>query len=576
MSKQVQVIKANRADRSLSTTAETLRVAAYVRVSTDHKEQLESFKSQIAYFTDKIKSNPAWTLVDIYKDEGISGTGTEKRDDFNRLINDCMEGKIDLILTKSLSRFSRNVVDTLKYIRLLKERNIAVIFEEEAINTLTAKGETLITFLSAMSQQYVETLSGSVRHGIRAKMLRGELVGDPKALGYDKVDGKLVINEAEAEIVRYIFKRYVEGAGGRVIGRELENLGYKTKRGNTTWGESTVLGIIKNEKYVGDLVQGKTLTVDPIAHRRIDNRGEADMFYLPDAHQAIIDKETFEKAQAILAKRNEGKVRPTDRNCNKYSRKHAFSCMLKCGFCGHNLSRRSHHSGTTHQKWVWHCVSYTKKGKQYCPECKAIDEAIIEGAFVQSYNMLAGDNSDVLSEFLNRLNESLITTGTAKRLAKINKQIQSYEHKLQKLLDILLDGTITKADYTSKKAELDKDLQPLYEEQRVLQQADTDEQRLKQQLKECKEALEANPMLQEFDRRVFEAVVDYVVIGERLEDGTVDPRKITFIFKAGIQPPPSPPISGNKTCSYTPDNTCGVRHIDVKGGEISSIQSTDK
>lgn len=157
-------------------------------MSTDHKEQLESFKSQIAYFTDKIKSNPAWTLVDIYKDEGISGTGTEKRDDFNRLINDCMEGKIDLILTKSLSRFSRNVVDTLKYIRLLKERNIAVIFEEEAINTLTAKGETLITFLSAMSQQYVETLSGSVRHGIRAKMLRGELVGDPEALGYDKDD----------------------------------------------------------------------------------------------------------------------------------------------------------------------------------------------------------------------------------------------------------------------------------------------------------------------------------------------------------------------------------------------------
>ena len=564
-SKQVKVIKAKQADRTMGTTAETLRVAAYVRVSTTNDEQLESFKSQITYFTEKINSNPAWTLVDIYADEGISGTGTEKRDDFNRMINDCMQGKIDMILTKSLSRFSRNVVDTLKYVRKLRERNIAIIFEQEGINTLESIGDVLLIILSAINEQYVGNLSESVKHGLRAKMLRGELVGDPEALGYDKDDktGKLVINEAEAEIVRYIFKRYVEGAGGRVIGRELENLGYKTKRGNSTWGESTVLGIIKNEKYIGDLVQGKTITVDPITHRRIDNRGEADMFYLEDAHPAIIDRDTWDKAQAILKRRNEWRVKPTAKNGNRYSRKHAFSCMIKCGFCGHNLSRRSHHSGTPYQKRVWHCVSYTKKGKQYCPECKAVDEAIIEGAFVQSYNMLAGDNSDVLSEFLNRLNESLITTGTAKRLAKINKQIQNFELKLQRLLDVLLDGTISQEDYKTKKAEIDKDLQPLYEEQKVLQQADTDEQRLKQQLKECKEALEANPMLQEFDRRVFEAVVDYVVIGERLEDGTVDPRKITFIFKAGIQPPPTNPTDGSKTCSFYSDDTCGVRSIDV-------------
>ncbi|GAE89374.1 site-specific recombinase [Acetivibrio straminisolvens JCM 21531] len=321
-------------------------------------------------------------------------------------------------------------------------------------------------------------------------------------------------------------------------------------------GESTVLGIIKNEKYIGDLVQGKTITVDPITHRRIDNRGEADMFYLEDAHPAIIDRDTWDKAQAILKRRNEWRVKPTAKNGNKYSRKHAFSCMIKCGFCGHNLSRRSHHSGTTHQKWVWHCVSYTKKGKQYCPECKAVDEAIIEGAFVQGYNLLAGDNSDVLSEFLNRLENSLFTAGSAKRLEKITKQIKSYEARRQKLLDLLLDGTISKSDYAEKKAEIDKDLQPLYEEQKALQQTDDDEQRLKQQLTECKEALEANPILQEFDRRVFEAVIDHVVIGERHEDGTVDPRKITFVFKAGIQPPPSPPISGNKTCSLTRDNTC--------------------
>ena len=561
--KPVKIIKATPpTDRTLSTTANTQRVAAYVRVSTDHEEQLESYKSQIAYYTDLIANTPSWTSAGIYADEAISGTRTEKRDSFNRLINDCMAGKIDLIITKSLSRFSRNTVDTLKYIRLLKERGIAIIFEQENINTLTTNGELTITILSAVNQQYVENTSDSVKHGLRAKMGRGELVGDPEALGYDKdpVDrNKLIINEAEAEIVRYIFKRYLEGAGGRVIGRELENLGYKTKRGNTTWADTTVLGIIKNEKYIGDLVQGKTTTIDPITQRRLENRGEVDKFYLEGSHPAIIDKATFEKAQAIRNKRNEGKTKPTDKNANKYSRKYAFSCMLKCGFCGNNLSRRNHHSGTPHEKRVWHCTTYTKKGKQYCPECKAIDESLIESAFVQSYNLLAGDNSEVLSEFLTRLEDSLHTTGTEKQLIKVNKLIQNNELKLKKLLDFLLDGTISQSAYAEKKAEVEAVLQPLYDERKVLQETTTDEKTLKQQLSDYKAVLESNTILQEFDRAVFETVIDHVVIGERLEGEAVAPHKITFVYRGGIQPPPQPPTYGDKLCSYTKDNTRGVR-----------------
>lgn len=263
-------------------------------------------------------------------------------------------------------------------------------------------------------------------------MLRGEYVGNPEALGYDKAPktGKLVINEAETEIVRYIFRRYVEGAGGKTIARELEALGYRTKRGNTRWAESTVIGIIKNEKYVGKLLQGKTTTVDPLKHRRIYNRGEADKFLLEDAVPAIIDLETFEKAQQILAKRNEGKVKPTDRNRNQYSRKYAFSCKLRCGFCGSNLSRRSHHSRTKHQKSVWHCVKYVKRCKKECSECKAFDEKTVETAFVQAYNVLVNNDAEVLSEFLGRLEESLRSTGTMKQLNKVNKQIQTYEKKL--------------------------------------------------------------------------------------------------------------------------------------------------
>lgn len=552
--KQVQVIKPKQVNTSLATTADTLRVAAYVRVSTDHEEQLESFKSQIEYFKDKISNNPAWSLVDIYKDEAISGTGTEKRDDFNRLINDCMNGKIDLVLTKSLSRFSRNTVDTLKYIRLLKSKNIAINFEQELINTMDINGELLLTILSAVNQQYVEGLSESVKHGLRAKMLRGEHVGDPEALGYDidEKTGKLVINEAESEIVRYIYKRYIEGAGGRVIGRELENLGYKTKRGNTSWSEGTVLGIIKNEKYKGTLIQGKTITVDPITHRRKANNGDADMFYLDDAHEAIIDRDTFEKAQAILKLRNEWRVKPTEKNGNKYSRKHAFSCIIKCGFCGCNLTRRRHHSGTEHEKWIWHCRTYSKRGKKYCPECKAIDEKTIEDAFIQGYNLLASDNSDVLDEFMTRLETSLINTDVSKALAKLDKQIKSCKAKNDKLLNFLLDGTISKDDFNEKKAELDTELSKLYDERKRLQSTQDDGKKLKRQLQECREALESNPILKEFDRRVFEAVIDHVVIGERQEYDIIDPYKIKFIYKAGIT---FPPEGESNTYSYTKDYT---------------------
>lgn len=552
--KQVQVIKPKQVNTSLATTAETLRVAAYIRVSTDHEEQKASFESQKEYFMDKINKNPAWTLVDIYEDEAISGTGTEKRKDFNRLINDSMDGKIDLILTKSLSRFSRNTVDTLKYIRLLKSKNVAIRFEQEGIDTMELNGELLLTILSAVNQQYVEGLSESVKHGLRAKMLRGELVGDPEALGYDKdkETGKLVINEAEAKIVRYIFRRYIEGAGGRVIGRELENLGYMTKRGNKSWNEGTVLGIIKNRKYIGDLVQGLTLTVDPITHRRIDTDGKFPHYLLEGAHPAIIDRDTFEKAQAILSIRNEWRVKPTEKNGNKYSRKHAFSCIIKCGFCGCNLTRRRHHSGTEHEKWIWHCRTYSKRGKKYCPECKAIDEKTIEDAFIQGYNLLASDNSDVLDEFMTRLETSLINTDVSKALAKLDKQIKSCKAKNDKLLNFLLDGTISKDDFNEKKAELDTELSKLYDERKRLQSTQDDEKKLKRQLQECREALETNPILKEFDRRVFEAVIDHVVIGERQEYDIIDPYKIKFIYKAGIN---FPPEGESNTYSYTKVDT---------------------
>lgn len=226
----------------------------------------------------------------------MKGTKIDNRDNFHRMINDAMNGKLDLILVKSISRFARNTVDTLQFVRKLKDKNVAIHFEEENINTLSMDGELLLTILGAVAQQEVQNASEHVKKGVAMKLQRGEMYGNNSCLGYDyhPETQTLTINEKEAEIVRYIFKRYLEGAGGTVIANELTNLGYKNKRGDVNWMCSTVLGIIKNEKYKGDLLMGKTFTRDPISKKRLTNMGEVDQYYTRNHHEAIISPEKFD------------------------------------------------------------------------------------------------------------------------------------------------------------------------------------------------------------------------------------------------------------------------------------------
>ena len=253
-----------------------LKVAAYARVSTDSEDQLNSFESQVKYYNEKITKNIEWSFVEVYADESISGTQDYKRSNFMRMIQDSMNGKIDLILTKSISRFARNTLDTLKYVRMLKEKNVAILFEEENINTLEMAGELLLTILSSVAQQESETISSHVKLGLKMKQQRGELIGYNGCLGYtyDKENKSISINQEEAEIVKYIFNRYAQGVGSSIIARELINMKYLTLKGLTRWSDSTVRRILKNEKYKGDVLQGKTYTTDPITHKRVINMGE--------------------------------------------------------------------------------------------------------------------------------------------------------------------------------------------------------------------------------------------------------------------------------------------------------------
>ncbi|WP_414836216.1 recombinase family protein [Clostridium sporogenes] len=317
--------------------------------------------------------------------------------------------------------------------------------------------------------------------------------------------------------------------------QELENLGYVTKYGSCTWAPSTILGIIKNEKYKGDLLLGKTFTVEPISKQRLDNMGEEDQFYIHEHHEPIISEEVFEKAQEILNRRNKNRGKIGDGKKEKYSRKYAFSCMLECGFCGSTLSRRNWHSGSNYTKVIWQCVAATKKGKKYCPDSKGIPEQAIEEAFIESYRLLCDDNKDILDEFLQRMDDTLSSSTVNKQLSKLDKEVDSIEGKKSKLVDMRLEDTIDKASYEAKYSTSTEKQEQLLKEREKLQETAAKEKDIKRRLRDFKKTLEQNEVLSEFDRYVFESIVEKVIVGGYDEDENKDPAQLTFVYKTGLK-----------------------------------------
>lgn len=531
---EIEIIKAN--DQNVVARGrkiDRLRVAAYCRVSTDEDEQIKSYNSMVKYYTDLIKNNKDWVYAGVYADRAITGTKVDKREEFQRLIHECMNGNIDLVLAKSIPRFARNTLDTLKYVRLLKERNIGVYFEVEKINTLK-DGEFLMTILSSVAQQEVENTSAYVKKGLKMKMRRGEMVGFQGCLGYD-YDPKtksLSINPEGAEVVKYIFERYVAGAGGGIIARELNEQGITTLKGNK-WTPSGVIGVIKNEKYKGDLLMGKTFTVDPISKRRLNNFGEEDRFYIHDHHEGIISEEMFDEAQRMRNRRNGSKKKAEPGKREKFSRQYALSCMMECGFCGSTLSRRSWHSGTKHQKTMWQCVTATKKGKRNCPDSKGVNEKVIENAFVESYKIFSTNCKDTLDEFLLRTENALNESSIELDIGKLEKEGNKLATKRKKLLDSYLNGVIEQDLYEEKDLEIGKEIQKINAQLKKLDLQLDEEECLQVRMQKIKETLETHTVLEEFDREVFESVIEKVIVGGYDENGNKDPYRITFVYKSG-------------------------------------------
>ena len=578
---EVEVIKANNPfdETAKVRKIDRLRVAAYCRVSTDDEDQIKSYNSMVKYYTELIKNNNQWIFAGVYADKAITGTKVDKREDFQRLIQDCMDGKIDMVIAKSLPRFARNTLDTLKYVRMLKEKGIAVYFEVEKINTMK-DGEFLMTILSYVAQQEVKNTSAYVKKGLKMKMKRGELVGFQGCLGYDYdvATKSLSINEEGAKTVRYIFDRYVSGAGSTMIARELNEQGITTIKGNP-WTTSSVMGIINNEKYKGDILLGKTFTVDPISKRRLENLGEEDRFYIRDHHQPIVSEETFARAQEIRERRNGGRKSPTPGKREKYSRQYAFSCMLECGFCGSSLSRRRWHSNSKYKKTIWQCVTSTKSGKRYCPDSKGIPEQVIEEAFVESYKMLCSDNKDILEEFISRVEKTLSEDTARDKLMKYQKSADNLQSKRKTLLENYLEGVVSQDIYEETDVGYERKLSNIRANIEMLEQQMEDEVSLKRRVENFKKALSQNEVLQEFDRGIFESIIEKVIVGGYDEDGNKDPYKITFIYKTGFRNEvrnakerfDKAKSVGDKAkelcshiadevkdvCSYISDNTCG-------------------
>ena len=537
--KQVQVLEATKAApnsngrRTAGIQIERIRVAAYCRVSTDGDEQLGSCESQKAYYEQKIKQNKEWVSAGIFADEAITGTMVDKREGFQEMIRKCQNGEIDMILTKSISRFSRNTQDIIKYVRMLRDRNIAIVFEKENINTLDMNGEMLLTILSSLSQGEVESLSENVKMGLKMKMKRGELVGFNGCLGYDyHPDTKsITVNEQEAETVRFIYNMYLQGYGSSTIAKRLTEMGVKNKLGKVEWHDHGVMGIIKNEKYKGDILLGKTFTVDPISKRRLANMGEEDRYYIRDHHEPIVSREVWDKADEIRLKRVKPRLMENTGNRERYTRQFTFSSMLECGYCGHKLSRRTRHQTTTTKKPVWQCMNAIKNGISSCPNCKAIDEVIIENAFVDAFQLLADNFDDVLDSVLNTIEDVLKDDTELKRVKQLEKDISSIETKKSRLTDLLIDGKIEQEDYDEKKLSFQRKLHQMTEEKAYLEENIGQQKNISKRMDQLRKTLENEDILDEFDRIVFESIVEKVIVGGYDENGNPSPYKLSFVLK---------------------------------------------
>ena len=416
-----------------------LRVAAYCRVSTNSEEQLNSYENQKAYYTEKIMTNPDWTMVDVFADEGKTGTSACKRKDFLRMIRQCRQGKIDMILAKSVSRFARNTVDTLNYTRELRSLGIPVIFEEQNINSIHPESEFLITIHGAFAQSESEDTSSRVRWGIQQSMRTGRVnIQFKTLLGYKRgPDGEMVIEPEQAETVKLIYEMYLSGKTLRSIRESLDARGLRNAAGTTEWTTSNLRTILSDEKYCGDVLRQKTFIRDCISKQVVKNTGQRPKYLIQNHHDAIIPREQFDAVQFEMARRKA----QTDRSrksvptgIGKYSGKYALSGLLFCGECG-TAYRRVVWTQHGEKRAVWRCTSRLDYGKKYCKDSPTLDEEPLQQAVLAAINASMSDHGVLTAQLTDAMEQELAPIpGESMSLGDIDRTIAELGKQFDHLL----------------------------------------------------------------------------------------------------------------------------------------------
>ena len=444
-----------------------IKVASYCRVSTDKDDQANSFEAQQRYFKEYIARQPDWELYEVYADEGITGTSTKKRTAFNRMIHDAHMGKFRLIITKEVSRFSRNILDTIAYTRELRRLGVGVLFMNDAINTLEPDAELRLSIMGSIAQEESRKTSSRVKWGQTRQMERGVVFGR-SLLGYDVKDGSMTINPEGAELVRLIFQKYgIEKKGTSVIARELREAGYTTYRGNVKWSNSHILKILKNEKYVGDLVQKKSITPDYLTHDKKRNHGEEELVVIENHHEPIIDRDLWNLVQCQIKKRDRHGALGAG-----HSNRYVFSGKIKCGECGASFvaRKRKRKDGSFYKYWC--CYTAINEGKRHpdprgnrvgCDIGKVIRDDLALDILKQVMAALKVDRKRLIRSVTDIAMEAIREgeTDSIESAKRLESEISQIMKKKEAVLDAFFSENITKDEMRMMNERYDRELAEL-------------------------------------------------------------------------------------------------------------------
>ena len=495
-----------------SKTGEPIRLAAYCRVSSDSEDQLHSFAAQIRYYSEYTKKHPEYRLVDIYADEGFSGTDMKKRDEQNRLIRDCKKGKIDRIIVKSVSRFARNTEELLVTLRLLKEIGVSVYFEAQGIDTDKLNSEMIVTFPGMAAQQESVSISGNMRWSYLKRMQSGDFNCCKTAYGFKMVNGQLEPEEEEMRVVRKIFNLYLQGMGMHRIANLLNEEGVPRRYGKDKWYVNTVRYILDNERYMGDAVLQKYFTTETLPFRKVTNTGQMPQYYVENSNPAIVSRETYSAVQQLLKAR--------EKSNNWRQTRYPLSCKIRCPDCGQTFRRQ-----VTGVKVYWFCAGKAS-GRTDC-ESRRVREDMVYDAFVRMLNKLQDNRKNLLGTLLRQIETMQNQTSDVQEAVKrIDKEIADLNARNLVITRLHTNGVLNAAAYSAQTAEIGNKINELRIQRRGKLAEDEDDEWL-EQIRELNSVMENYLPTGTFDEELFGQIVDSITVN--------DNTRITFKLTGGIE-----------------------------------------